>query len=56
MIRLGLANAATIEDLARIARRRMPAIECGYLESGTGAELALARNRAALDAITLAPR
>ncbi|TJW03846.1 MAG: alpha-hydroxy-acid oxidizing protein [Mesorhizobium sp.] len=56
MIRLGLANAATIEALAWIARRRMPAIACGYLESGTGAELALARNRAALDAITLAPR
>ncbi|MDR6956029.1 hypothetical protein J2X65_005423 [Ancylobacter sp. 3268] len=47
MIRLGLSNAATIEDPARIARRRMPAIECGYLKSGTGAELARAQPRGA---------
>lgn len=56
MTRIGLANAATIDDLARIARRRTPAIARGYLESGTGAEHALRRNRDALDEVTLTPR
>ncbi|MHA6645356.1 alpha-hydroxy acid oxidase [Mesorhizobium sp. A623] len=56
MLDIQVQNAATIEDLARIARRRVPRMALGYLESGTGAELALKRNRDALDNVTLAPR
>jgi (S)-mandelate dehydrogenase len=56
MRRNRLETAATIEDLARVARQRIPKITLGYLESGTGSELALRRNREALDKVVLAPR
>ena len=49
-----LDKIATIEDLAQVARRRIPKITLGYLESGTGGEIALRRNREALDQVTLA--
>jgi hypothetical protein len=47
MTKARLDKIATIEDLARVARRRIPKITLGYLESGTGGEIALRRNREA---------
>lgn len=44
-----------ISDLAARARRRLPRFVWDYLDSATGTEAALHRNRAALDAVTLAP-
>jgi hypothetical protein len=43
-----LNKIAAIEDLVHVARRRIPKITLGYLESGTGGEIALRRIRAAL--------
>ncbi len=45
-----------LADLRRRGRRRMPRFVREYLESGTGADRALAANRAALDRIRLLPR
>lgn len=45
-----------IDDLARKARRRIPNVAWQYLESGTGREEAIVRNREALDRITMVPR
>lgn len=45
-----------ISDLARRARRRTPPVAWAYLESGTGTEALLRRNREALEAITFQPR
>lgn len=45
-----------ISDLRRRARRRMPHFVWEYLDSGTGEETALPRNRDAFDQITLTPR
>lgn len=43
-------------DAKRIAQRRLPRLVFDFLEGGVGAELALASNRAAFDAIKLQPR
>jgi hypothetical protein len=56
MAHVRVQNAATIDDLARIARRRVPRMALGHLESGTGEEFALKRNREALDSVALTPR
>ena len=45
-----------IEDLRRQARKRIPHFAWEYLDSGTGRESCLQRNRAAFDAVTLVPR
>lgn len=44
-----------ISDLRRRARRRIPHFAFEYLDSGTGSEAAVRRNRAALDAILFMP-
>ncbi|NOD74725.1 MULTISPECIES: alpha-hydroxy acid oxidase [unclassified Ruegeria] len=44
-----------IPDLKRRARRRLPHFVWEYVESGTGSETALLRNRKALDDVCLAP-
>jgi L-lactate dehydrogenase (cytochrome) len=44
-----------LADLARTARRRLPRFVWEYLDSGTGADAARDRNRAALDRVTLVP-
>lgn len=44
-----------IADLRAKARRRLPHFVWEYFDSGTGAEAALARNRAALDAVRFRP-
>lgn len=46
----------SIAYLAEAAKRRMPHFAWEYLDSGTGLEEAVARNRAAFDAVTLKPR
>lgn len=54
-----MANAeklVSMQDLKRRAKRRMPKVAWEFLDSGTGAETALARNRARLDAVTMVPR
>lgn len=45
-----------IADLEKRAKRRIPFVSWEYLESGTGDEKALFRNREALDAITFLPQ
>lgn len=44
-----------VEDLRRIARRRMPHFAWEYLDSGTGLEKAVQRNRDALDLVQFTP-
>ncbi|ACB96208.1 alpha-hydroxy acid oxidase [Beijerinckia indica] len=55
MFKSSLQKVPRIEDLALITRRRVPKITLGYLESGTGEEVALRRNREALDRVLLVP-
>lgn len=45
----------SISDLRRRAKRRMPRFAWDYLDSGTGEETALDRNRVALDEVLLRP-
>jgi L-lactate dehydrogenase (cytochrome) len=51
-----LERCASIEDLARLARRRLPTGARGYLDGGGEDEYTLRRNRAAFDEIELLPR
>lgn len=44
-----------VADMRRASRRRLPRFAYDYLDSGTGRELGVARNRAALDAINFMP-
>ena len=44
------------EDARRLAKRRLPWMVFDYIDGAAGAETGAARNRAALDAITLRPR
>ncbi|MFA3919804.1 alpha-hydroxy acid oxidase [Ruegeria hyattellae] len=44
------------EDARRLARRRLPWMVFDYIDGAAGAETGAARNRAALDALTLRPR
>lgn len=46
----------SIADLEKRARRRMPRYAWEYLDSGTGSEECLDRNRAAFRSVTLIPR
>ncbi|WP_037308757.1 alpha-hydroxy acid oxidase [Ruegeria halocynthiae] len=51
------ANAIhSAEDARRLARRRLPWMVFDYVDGAAGAEVGAARNRAALDAMTLRPR
>ncbi|MBV9853718.1 MAG: alpha-hydroxy-acid oxidizing protein [Streptosporangiaceae bacterium] len=52
----GLARCYDIDDLARLARRRLPAGAAGYLDGGGEDEWTLRRNRAAFGEIELVPR
>lgn len=45
----------TVSDLRRAARRRIPLFIWEYLDSGTGAEASLRRNRSALDEVLFWP-
>jgi len=49
-------RAVTIEDLRRVARRRLPNFSFEYLEGGAEDELALRRNRDVFEGIAWLPR
>jgi len=49
-------RAITIEDLRRVARRRLPNFTFEYVEGGAEDELALKRNRDVFERITWVPR
>ncbi|MFO1395253.1 MAG: alpha-hydroxy-acid oxidizing protein, partial [Steroidobacteraceae bacterium] len=51
-----LRRAVTIEDLRRMARRRLPTFSFEYVEGGAEDELTLRRNRAVFERITWTPR
>ena len=51
-----LARCHSIDDLARLARRRLPSGARGYLDGGGEGEYTLRRNRAAFDEVELLPR
>ncbi len=51
-----LARCHSIEDLARLARRRLPTGALAYLETGSEGEYTLRRNRAAFDRVEITPR
>lgn len=46
----------TLDYLERAARRRIPRFAFDFLEGGTGADVGVRRNRAALDGVELIPR
>jgi L-lactate dehydrogenase (cytochrome) len=51
-----LASAHTVADLRRAAKRALPRTIFDFVESGAEDEVALHRNRSALDSVTLVPR
>ena len=51
-----LGRIVTIEDLRRIARRRLPRAVFDFVEGGAGDERTVARNRAAFDRLLFRPR
>jgi L-lactate dehydrogenase (cytochrome) len=51
-----LVRALTIEDLRRLARRRLPRAVFDFVEGGAGDEWTVARNRAAFDHLAFRPR
>lgn len=51
-----LARCSTIEDVARVARRRLPLGARAYLENGGEGQQTLRRNRSAFRAYTVQPR
>ena len=51
-----LTRAYTIDDLRRLARRRLPRAVYDFIEGGAGDELTVARNRAAFERLLLEPR
>lgn len=50
------ARIFAMEDARRRARRRLPRLVFDFIEGGTGTDLAVRENRAALDRIKLQPR
>ncbi|ATF19179.1 (S)-mandelate dehydrogenase MdlB [Phaeobacter gallaeciensis] len=53
---MGTDAIHSAEDARRLARRRLPWMVFDYIDGAAGQETGAARNRAALDAITLQPR
>ncbi|WP_027256508.1 MULTISPECIES: alpha-hydroxy acid oxidase [Leisingera] len=53
---MGAGAIHSAEDARRLARRRLPWMVFDYIDGAAGQEAGAARNRAALDAITLRPR
>ena len=51
-----LARCYSIDDLGKVARRRLPAAALAYLEGGGEDEHTLRRNRAGFDEVELVPR
>lgn len=53
---MSAANIHSAADARRIAKRRLPWMIFDYIDGAAGNETGAARNRAALDAVTLRPR
>lgn len=53
---MGASAIHSAEDARRLAKRRLPWMVFDYIDGAAGTETGAARNRAALDAITLRPR
>ncbi|MDG1430259.1 MAG: alpha-hydroxy acid oxidase [Paracoccaceae bacterium] len=53
---MGASAIHSSEDARRLAKRRLPWMVFDYIDGSAGAETGAARNRAALDAMTLRPR
>ncbi|NKB27987.1 MAG: alpha-hydroxy-acid oxidizing protein [Rhodobacteraceae bacterium] len=53
---MGASAIHSAEDARRLARRRLPWMVFDYIDGAAGNETGAARNRAALDAMTLRPR
>jgi len=51
-----LSRAITIDDLRRLARRRLPRAVYDFIEGGAGDELTVTRNRAAFERFLFEPR
>ena len=51
-----LENAVNIEDLHRMAKRRLPKIAFDFIEGGVEDELGISRNEAAFRRYRLMPR
>jgi isopentenyl diphosphate isomerase/L-lactate dehydrogenase-like FMN-dependent dehydrogenase len=51
-----LTRALNIDDLRRLARRRLPRAVYDFVEGGAGDELTVARNRAAFERLLFEPR
>ena len=51
-----VARAHTVEDLRRLARRRLPRAIFDFVEGGAGDESTVARNRAAFERLLFEPR
>jgi len=51
-----IARALTIDDLRRLARRRLPRAVYDFVEGGAGDEQTVTRNRAAFDRLLFRPR
>ena len=51
-----LTRAITIDDLRRLARRRLPRAVYDFIEGGAGDELTVTRNRAAFERLLFEPR
>src|SRR5262245_25597200 len=55
-MRKAVSRAVNVDDLRRIARRRLPKAVYDVIDGGAGDELTLRGNRAAFDALWLLPR
>jgi len=53
---VGSPRVVNVEDLRRVARRRLPKVVFDYLDGGAEAEVTLRANRGAFDAVTFRPR
>ncbi|MBN9425590.1 MAG: alpha-hydroxy-acid oxidizing protein [Burkholderiales bacterium] len=53
---MSLSRIANLDDMRDAARRRLPKLAFDFFDGGADRESALARNRAAFDALTLTPR
>ena len=49
-------RAVNVDDLRRLARRRLPRVVFDYIDGGAEAEVTLRENRRAFDAVTFRPR
>jgi L-lactate dehydrogenase (cytochrome) len=54
--RVASPRVINIEDLRRLARRRLPRVVFDYLDGGAEAEVTLRENRRAFEAVTFRPR